>query len=347
MKEVIISTESNVLQELKRLVDERLGDFQWDVKVHGDRCEDALLKLELDNRVFRFAVECKLKPSVQDVDRLAGRNRQENALPLLATVRLTDSLVDHCKHSNVSCIDLNGRIWIRAEGVLIDTNEQLKRPVFRTAESPVAFFSRKGSRLARVLLAYRGRTWKQSELAEQTELSQGLLSRLLKHASSQGWVKGEGSRANWRVLDPDALLDAWEKADRWEKRTTIRQYSTLEADFSKLAIALLGRPVGEIAFTQWFAANLRFPYTEPPVLSAYLRSFPDDETLAKLQLREVSQGGKLWIIIPTDPGVFQAQRNLHRLPLVSDAQVYLDLLQVGLRGPDQAQELRKWEGFCT
>jgi hypothetical protein len=33
------------------------------------------------------------------------------------------------------------------------------------------------------------------------------------------------------------------------------------------------------------------------------------------------------------------------LPLVSDAQIYLDLLKTGLRGPDQAEALRNWEGF--
>jgi hypothetical protein len=30
---------------------------------------------------------------------------------------------------------------------------------------------------------------------------------------------------------------------------------------------------------------------------------------------------------------------------VCDAQIYIDLLQVGLRGPDAARALREWEGF--
>ena len=34
------------------------------------------------------------------------------------------------------------------------------------------------------------------------------------------------------------------------------------------------------------------------------------------------------------------------LRTVSDAQIYLDLLKTGLRGPDQAVALRHWEGFC-
>jgi hypothetical protein len=33
-------------------------------------------------------------------------------------------------------------------------------------------------------------------------------------------------------------------------------------------------------------------------------------------------------------------------PLVSDVQIYLDLLQVEGRGPEQAKALRNWEGFA-
>jgi hypothetical protein len=70
-------------------------------------------------------------------------------------------------------------------------------------------------------------------------------------------------------------------------------------------------------FTQWFAAGLR----------------------------EVPNGGAVWVIVPRDRGVFQATQTVSEFELVCDAQIYLDLLKVGLRGPDQAQALRQWEGF--
>jgi len=34
------------------------------------------------------------------------------------------------------------------------------------------------------------------------------------------------------------------------------------------------------------------------------------------------------------------------LPLVTDAQIVVDLSNTGLRGPDQAGALLAWEGFC-
>jgi hypothetical protein len=347
MKETIVTSERELAVSLRNYLSRiELPRFRLTGNTHNSPQFDDDLEVQFDNRTHRFVVEYKLNPSVRDVETMANRPLPEDCLPILVGVRLTDSLVSHCKRQKINCLDLNGRIWIRTKGLLIDKNEPRREERVVLADSPVDFFSQKSSRLARVLLTYRNRSWKQSELAAQTELSQGLLSRLLRYASNQGWVDGEGTRASWRIIEPDGLLDAWEKADKWEKRAVVRQYSTLESDFDRLARSLLEQPVGELAFTQWFAANLRFPYTEPPVLSAYLRSLPDDQILSKLRLREVGNGGKLWIIIPSDPGVFRTQRNIQGLPIVADVQIYLDLVHAGLRGPDQARELRKWEGFC-
>jgi hypothetical protein len=108
----------------------------------------------------------------------------------------------------------------------------------------------------------------------------------------------------------------------------------------------LDRTQGELAFTQWFAASLRFPYVDVPVVSAYRREFPTESEQRALNYREVDDGGKIWIIVPREDGVFRDIQRAEGLPLVSDAQIYLDLIHAGLRGPDQAKALRQWKGFC-
>jgi len=147
------------------------------------------------------------------------------------------------------------------------------------------------------------------------------------------------------VRDADALLNAWKAADVWQKRGTVHQYSALVGDLTKLAERVLEHATGEVAFTQWFAAGLRFPYADVPILSVYVAEVPQRALAEKLGVRKVSSGGKLWLITPKDVGVFQAIRRLDAIPIVCDVQIYLDLLQVGLRGPDQAEALRAWEGF--
>lgn len=303
---------------------------------------DFVAEVDVDGKVHRFGVDCKLRPAVRDVVKLAEK-RRTGPSPLLATVQATESLIEHCKRLGVSCLDLNGRLWLRARGVLVDREAPRGSVRFRTAEAPANVFSLKGSRLVRALLSFPGRQWCQTELADLTGLSQGLLSRLLKQASAEGWVAG--SRGDWSVKDADALLDAWKAADAWQKRGAVHQYSALEGDLTKLAERVLEYATGDVAFTQWFAAGLRFPYADVPIVSAYVAEAPQRALAAALGVREVSSGGKLWLITPKDVGVFQAVQQVDAIPIVCDVQIYLDLLQVGLRGPDQAEALRAWEGF--
>ena len=124
-------------------------------KAHG---WDFEAEVALDGKVHRFGVDCKLRPTVRDVDRLA-ETRVKDTAPLLATVKATESLVERCKEREVSCVDLNGRIWLRSTGVLVDRRPPAGRDRFRTAEPTANLFSVKGSRLARALLAFPGRSW--------------------------------------------------------------------------------------------------------------------------------------------------------------------------------------------
>jgi len=99
-------------------------------------------------------------------------------------------------------------------------------------------------------------------------------------------------------------------------------------------------------FTQWFAGWLRHPYTTPVIVTAYVKKFPD-ETLIKEKLvaRRVPTGGRLRLVVPKDEGVFHPSQTVGGFELVSDVQIYLDLLGAGSRGDEQAEELRRWPDF--
>jgi hypothetical protein len=253
-------------------------------------------------------------------------------------------LVQHCRTHGISCLDLNGRQWIRAEGLVVDrrTSEQRR---FRPAQLSPDPFQPKSSRLLRALLAHRERRWSQKELRERTGLSPGLVSRLVRHLDNEGLL-GQDERTLW-LKQPDGLLDQWARVDDWGKRTTLRQYSLLVADLEEIARWLLKTyPQSDrLVFTQWFAANLRHPYTTPPVVSAYVPSFPGEIIERKLGARQVTDGGTLWLVVPADEGVFRETQQVGEFTLACDAQIYLDLLHVGLRGPEQAKALREWKGF--
>ncbi len=309
----------------------------------GRQRPDFSLAVRLDGRERRFALECRLHPSATDIARL--KRRKGAAAPLLAAPHLSETLAQACRDQGVSCLDLNGRLYLRHRGLLVDRQPQIKQ--YRAAEPEPALFAAKSSRLARWFLSCPGRRWRQDELARETGCSPALVSRLMGEHARLGWAEHREGR--WHIVRPDALLDAWTGADKWSRRGAVRQYSTLErrpAPLAAQALSALGGAGGPLAFTQWCAAARRHPYAETPVVSAYCGRLPEAGETRELGWRPVGSGGRLWLIVPRDGGVFQCLRQEAGMPLACDAQIYLDLLQVGLRGPDAARALREWEGFC-
>jgi Winged helix-turn-helix DNA-binding/Transcriptional regulator, AbiEi antitoxin, Type IV TA system len=339
-----ITTEAQLREAAKEAL-EQDEVLRWRWKALAPRPQrdiDALLELSLDRRKLVFAVECKLTPSSRSIEGLAKRVGQRPKL--LVAPSLSELLVQHCRKQGISCLDLNGRQWIRAEGLVVDRRTSGQRR-FRPPQLPPDPFQPKSSRLLRALLAHGDRRWTQKELRERTGLSPGLVSRVVRHLENEA-VVAQDDRALW-LSQPDTLLDQWARVDDWSKRTTVRQYSLLVADVEQIAQWLLKcYPEPErVVFTQWFAANLRHPYTTPPAASAYVPSFPAEAIERKLGARQVTDGGTLWLVVPKDDGVFRETQPVGEFTLACDAQIYLDLLHVGLRGPDQAKALREWEGF--
>jgi DNA-binding transcriptional ArsR family regulator len=325
-------------------------DLSWRIgrAKRGTDNADAIVHLKVGDRDLRFLAEFKLKPTYDLVNTLAHRAAPPDYAWLIVVPRLTERFVDLCRQTGVACLDLNGRVWIHRGSVFVDrSGAPGGERILATPPEP-ALFSAKSSRVVRAVLSPRS-NWTQAELASETGVSRPQLSRLLDALTNQGFVRREGGLrgGRWIVSQPDALLDAWARRDVWTRRVAVQQYSILVPSLEQAApqlLALLGNST-RVAFTQWFAAKLRYPYTESPVLSAYVDRWPSAENLKSLSAREVAEGGRLWLLRPHDDGVFQFTQTIEALPLVSDAQIYLDLLQVGQRGPDAAEALRRWEGF--
>jgi hypothetical protein len=343
-KQQAITTEAQLHEAARALLAEdavlRWRWKAWEPK--RERRADAVVELSLDGRRFTFDVEFKLSPTARDTDKLAAQPGRRPRL--LIAPHLSETLAAHCRERGLNCLDLNGRVWLRAKGLLVERAAGEGAKV-RPSQPAPDLFSLKSSRLPRALLSQPGRQWSQKELVERTGLSPGLVSRLTRHLVDEGFL--EETLRTLVLKRADALLDAWARQDDWAKRTTVRQYSLLETDPNEVVHKLQSAfPTGfRLLFTQWYAASLRHPYTTPSVVSAYVSEFDDQQVERALNARRVAEGGTLWLIVPKDEGVFRETQIAGGLTVACDAQIYLDLLQVGLRGPDQAKALREWKGF--
>jgi hypothetical protein len=266
---------------------------------------------------------------------------------LLIAPELNTRILEFCRLKRLAAVDLNGRVYLRSEGLLVDRRPLLGR-YFRFELEPRNIFVGKSARIVRSLLTDRDRTWTQNELVKRAKASSGLVSRIVQHLISQDFIEKQSPR-EFKLRDALGLIDSWVKADDCNRRTANTRYTVFGRSPREIAEQLSSWAEAQsvpIAFTQWIAGWLRHPYTEPVVTSAYVARLPEAATLEQLGFRPVTDAGKVSLLVPDDEGVFLEKQLVQGLPLASDAQIYLDLQNSGLRGPEQAQALREWSGFC-
>ncbi len=345
-KIALIRYESELLHHFRQLLADDV-ELAW-LAPPGDVAQGKLpwVEVKLDAKARRFKPVYSLKPSIPELESiLAAWN--DPIPPLLVAPELIPRLLEFCRLKRLAAVDLNGRVYLRAEGLLVDRRSLPGRD-FRYELEPRNVFVGKSASIIRSLLTDRDRIWTQSELLHRTKASSGLVSRIVQHLISQGFLEKQSAR-EFRLVDHPGLINAWAKADDFHRRSTHTRYTTFGGDTLEIAKKLqtwAREQSVPIAFTQWLAAWLRHPYTEPVITSAYVARLPEAATLEQLGLRPVNDAGKVWLFVPTDEGVFLETQTVRDLPLVTDAQIYLDLLGTGLRGPDAANALRHWEGFC-
>jgi len=345
-KQGAIRYESDLVHHFRQLITDET-ELHWLIPPEQSvQNRPSVVELNLDSKRLLFKPVFILKPSIPELEFIL-KDWTDSSPPLLVVPELTGRILEFCRQKRFAAVDLNGRACIRAEGLLVDRRALPGRD-FRVELEPRNVFVGKSASIVRSLLTDRDRVWAQSELVARTRASSGLVSRIVQHLISQGFIEKQSPR-EFRLRDPLALIDAWAKADDINRRATITRYSAFGgsplATAQQLQTWAKGQSVS-IAFTQWIAGWLRQPYTEPVVTSAYVARLPETATLDQLGLRPVNDAGKVWLYVPEDEGVFLETQAIQDLPLVTDAQIYLDLQKTGLRGPDAAAALRNWEGFC-
>jgi hypothetical protein len=343
-KGAIIRHESELEYHFREFLSED-PDLCWHLPPDTSHHKLNHVELELDGKRIVLHPLYALKPSLPWLESL--RISHGVLRPLIVAPELSSRIVNVCKELGVAAIDLNGSTWLRAPGLLVDRRPLLGRS-FSYELEPRNIFVGKSARIVRCLLTDRDRTWTQAEIVPHTKASTGLVSRIIQHLISQGFLEKISAR-EFRLRDWHGLLNQWVESDHFPKRTRTTAYAGYFGPPENLARLLQQWATAEnvpIAFTQWIAAWTRHPYTEPVVCSAYVERLPDAATLQQLGLRLTNEGGNLWLHVPDDEGILTETQTINHLTLVTDAQIYLDLQRTGLRGPDAAAALREWEGFC-
>jgi hypothetical protein len=269
--------------------------------------------------------------------------RVPGAVPLLVVPHMGELGQELCRLEGVSWFDLSGnahltapglRIWIEGRGNL-----------FKHPGRPVDLFAPRSSRIARVLLLSPQRTFTQSELARETGVDTGNVSRLLKRYEEAGFVARQqsGRKAEVRLADYDLLLTAWRHAYDFSVHQVRQGHLSARSGVETLqqVAGEFRRHEVDYAATGLAAAWLLAPFAAFRLVALYVHDWPAAEVLSELGFREEPRGSNLWLVLPKDEGVFTGGGSKDGIRHVSAVQTYLDLKAQSERADEAAEELRR------
>jgi DNA-binding MarR family transcriptional regulator len=307
-------------------------DFSYEVLMGEDR---RILVVEAKAAVGKAA------------DRLAESQHARRAaspdvVPVVAASRLSAAERADLRAHGVNHMDVRGNIWIRHPGLYVNVEGKLPKTPSRRRRPGPNPFSKKASLVARVLLEDPSRNWGVRELSTEASLSVGYASDVLGRLEDKGYARLEEGR--YQLADAAALLRQWCARYRWEDNETYSFVASFEKqELVRAAVAALERAGQEPALTLLSALDRVVPYVSHEQVHMYVADFPpelEEAVREELYAEPVSQGGNLHIQLPYyGEAAFHGCRRAGGVRLVSNVQLFLDLVHYPLRGPEASAVL--------
>jgi hypothetical protein len=305
---------------------------------HNQYHPDMFVTIKTGKRKYRIVVEIKSIGQPRFI-RLAAQQLKEYLVydkdvtyGILASPYISEEGRQLCKKYDIGCIDLAGNTRLAFNSLYIDI--QGRENPFPTTRGIKSLFSRKSSRVVRVLLAEPTRPWYVQNLAIEANLSLGQTSNLKRLLINEDLVREEGKA--FRLTDPQRLLDSWTRNYSFRDNESVDFYA-IEGTQVERKIASFCKTTGiNYGLALFSGANLIAPFVR------YSRSFvyvedKISEIAGQLGLKEVTSGPNITLLKAYDEGVFYGTREINGLDVVSDVQLYLDLKNYQGRGEEAAQ----------
>jgi hypothetical protein len=294
----------------------------------------------------RFLVEYKVSasagPLVGAVDQLkkyADAN-QDKGLPLIVVPFMGQVGRELCDRSGMSWLDLSGNAKIVAPGLKIRVEGRPNK--YSDRGRPPNMFAAKSSRIARQLLLCPKQFQTQAELARQTGLGDGYVSKIVRRLEQEQYLDANDEGAV-RPRNPNLLLDAWHDTYDFNRHRIIKGHVPARSgdELLQRIVKSFSREKLEYAATALSAAWLLTNFAAFRLVTLYVPEMPSRSLLKQIEFSDEPKGANLWLVLPDDEGVFHGSKTQAGIQCVNPVQVYLDLKEQPERAKDAAIELRK------
>jgi hypothetical protein len=275
--------------------------------------------------------------AINQLKELVSKNN--NYYGVFASFFLSEESRKICQENNIGFMDIAGNCFFKFDNVYLSI-EGKQNPFPNTRPLKTLFYS-KSSRALRVLLCNPKKTWFVKDLSSEADISIGQAFLVKKKLLEEELVEElqVDNQKKFKLTKPDKLIGEWEKNYSYKKNNIRNYYSlddikTIESNIANYCNAKKIK----YAFTLTSGASLVAPFLRYNRVFSYILG--DIETLTKnLDFKEVSSGSNISILQPYDEGVFYNLQTIDEVRVVSDIQLYLDLIRYRERGEEAAKFL--------
>jgi hypothetical protein len=282
--------------------------------------------------------------AVGELKEIVGNNKSYYGI--FASAFLSEETRKICRENGIGFIDLSGNCFFSFDNFFLSVEG---RPNLYPATRPLkSIFSTRSTRALRVLLCNAKKEWSVEYLAKESGISIGQASLIKKKLLEYEMIEtlGEDKRAKFRLIQPERLLTEWSKNYTYRKNKVKNYYSLDDVKTIENNLSDYFRDKDKIyAFTLTSGASLVAPFLRYRRVFSYV-SGDMEQVAADLGFKEVSSGENVSLMEPYDEGVFYGLQKIKGVKVVSDIQLYLDIVNYRERGEEAArflleQRLRK------
>lgn len=347
--ELLEDAETTVTDLLERIPTLRIESIEhsWS---DSDIGVDLLIEVggnSVYDQVTHVGVECKTNGQPNNIKKALEHLREwsdarNRKVPLLVAPYLPPESRRLAREADCNYVDLVGNACIQFDQVYIERESAtIPKQFSRELRS---IFMPKSALILRALLGQVGRKWKLTELVDETSVSLGQVSNVLKALEQRNWMERKsGSNV---LTEPDALIDEWTSVYTGLQGVSRQYYSVFKGGkLDSMVRDVLHYDQGgarNVVLCSYSAANWISPYARQSDLHLLVQPAVVKELVSHLGIKRVPTGGNVHITLSDDHGAFYGSfEPAPGMVTTSPLQTYLDLLTSGERAREAAQHLRK------
>ena len=199
-------------------------------------------------------------------------------------------------------------------------------------------FEPKASRVLRCFLSSPGKTWSIREIVNEVHVSVGFTHAVTTSLLEMDYIiQNETNRLE--IVNPIRFLERWANFHQYNYKNKFIEYYTFDREIELIINKLRNIPL-ECALPTLSGAYLVSPYVRPVVLEFYVKNENTAQEIAnELNFKPTPKDGNVRLALPYDSGVFYKTQLVENVKVVSNIQLYVDLINYPSRGEEAAKNI--------